>query len=296
MNVKMDTIAVVGLGNMGGAVAANLARRGHAVVGFDTQDAAKRSAKEVGIRAVDTVAEAVRDADIVITSLPNGAIVRGVWLGDDGVIAHAKSRAIVIELSTISQQDMVAVADAAQAAGLRVVDCAVSGSPAQGGTGALGLIVGAGDQEYADVEPLLQEMGSTIEHVGIVGDGKVVKLVNNLMAMGNVLVAAEAFQVGVAAGIDPQRLYDVLSTSGGRSHHFVNRFPKAIAGDFSPGFTIALGEKDLGLGLELARAVGVPAPTAATVRSLYGIAIAQGDAGDDIVGLLKMYQRWTPEA
>ncbi|HEY0255220.1 MAG TPA: NAD-binding protein, partial [Kofleriaceae bacterium] len=156
-------------------------------------------------------------------------------------------------------------------------------------------IVGATDEDLATIEPLLREIGSVLEHVGGVGKGKVVKLVNNLMAMGNVLVAAEAFQIGVAAGMDPQRLYDVLSTGGGRSHHFVNRFPKAIAGDFAPGFTIALGEKDLGLGIELARSVGLPAPAAETVRAMYGVAMSEGDGNDDIVGLIQMYQRWTPK-
>jgi 3-hydroxyisobutyrate dehydrogenase len=278
---------------MGGAVAANLAERGHDVVGFDMQDGARARAAQAGVTIVDTVADAARAADVVITSLPNGPIVRSVWLGDDGLVAGARRGTVAIELSTISQKDMRDVADAAEEAGLRVVDCAVSGSPDQGRRGELALIVGASDDVLADVEPLLREIGSGLEHVGEVGHGKVVKLVNNLMAMGNVLVAAEAFQVGVAAGMDPQRLYEVLSTGGGRSHHFVNRFPKAIDGDFSPGFTIALGEKDLGLGIELARSVGLPAPVAQTVRAMYGVAMAEGDADLDIVGLLKMYQRWT---
>jgi 3-hydroxyisobutyrate dehydrogenase len=295
MSTQYRTIAVVGLGNMGGAVAANLAARGHDVTGFDMQQTARARAAEAGVTPLDTVAAAVADADVVITSLPNGAIVRSVWLGDAGVVANAKSGAIIVELSTISQKDMVDVAAAATGAGLHVIDCAVSGSPSQGGSGDLALIVGAADDDLAAIEPLLHEIGSHLEHVGGVGKGKVVKLVNNLMAMGNVLVAAEAFQIGVAAGMDPQRLYDVLSTGGGRSHHFVTRFPKAIAGDFRPGFTIALGEKDLGLGIELARSVGLPAPAAETVRAMYGVAMAEGDADEDIVGLLKMYQRWTPE-
>lgn len=289
----MTAITVLGLGNMGGAVAANLAARGHQVSGFDLFEPARDRAVAAGIRAFDSIADAVREADVIITSLPNGAIVKSVCLGPEGAIANAKPTATVIELSTISQQDMLEVARAAELAGLHVVDCAVSGSPAQGGRGELGLIVGAGDAELAANRSLLEEIGSSLEHVGAVGNGKVVKLVNNLMAMGNVLVAAEAFQVGVAAGMDPQRLYDVLATSGGRSHHFVNRFPNAIAGDFSPGFAIALGEKDLGLGIELAHSVGVPAPVAGTVRAMYKVAMAEGDANEDIVGLLKMYQRWT---
>lgn len=295
MSTQYGTIAVIGLGNMGGAVAANLAGRAHDVVGFDMQQPARDRAAEAGVRPLDTVAAAVAAADVVITSLPNGNIVRSVWLGDGGVVASAKPGTLIIELSTISQKDMVDIAAAAQAVQLRVIDCAVSGSPGQGRSGDLALIVGAADDDLAAIRPLLDEIGANLEHVGAVGNGKVVKLVNNLMAMGNVLVAAEAFQIGVAAGMDPQRLYDVLSTGGGRSHHFVNRFPKAIAGDFSPGFTIALGEKDLGLGIELARSVGLPAPAAETVRAMYGVAMAEGDADEDIVGLLKMYQRWTPE-
>jgi len=293
MDAHNPTIAVIGLGNMGGAVAANLAARGHRVLGFDMQDSARARAAEAGVAIADTVAEASRAADVVITSLPNGPIVRSVWLGGEGLVESARPGTMAIELSTISQKDMREVADAAERAGLRVIDCAVSGSPDQGRRGELALIVGADDDVLGDAEGLLREIGSGLEHVGEVGHGKVVKLVNNLMAMGNVLVAAEAFQVGVAAGMDPRRLYDVLSTGGGRSHHFVNRFPKALDGDYSPGFTISLGEKDLGLGIELARAVGLPAPVAQTVRAMYGVAMAEGDGDLDIVGLLKMYQRWT---
>ncbi|HEY8474335.1 MAG TPA: NAD(P)-dependent oxidoreductase [Natronosporangium sp.] len=286
-------LAVIGLGNMGGAVAANLADRGYQVAGFDPDDRARQRAAEAGVRPAGTIAEAVAGAGIVVTCLPNGEVVRTAWLADDGVVASAKPGTSLVELSTIGQSDMLAVARPATETGLRVLDCAVSGSPAQARNGELTLIVGAADDDLAAVTPVLRDIGSTLQHVGAVGMGKVVKLVNNLMAMGNVLVAAEAFQIGVAAGMDPQRLYEVLANSGGRSHHFVNRFPKAIAGDFRPGFTIALGEKDLTLGLELARAVGVPAPTAATVRAMYGAAIAEGLGADDIVGLLRMYQHWS---
>jgi len=293
MDTQYGTIAVIGLGNMGGAVAANLAGRGHRVVGFDMQEAARARAEASGVAPVATVAAAVGEADVVITSLPNGAIVRGVWLGDDGVVASARPGALAIELSTIGQRDMLEIANAAKQAGIRVIDCAVSGSPVQGREGELALIVGAAEPELEAAGSLLAEIGSSVQHVGEVGNGKVVKLVNNLMAMGNVLVAAEAFQIGVAAGMDAQRLYDVLANGGGRSHHFVNRFPKAIAGDFAPGFTIALGAKDLGLGVELAQSVGVPAPVAETVKAMYAIAMAEGDGADDIVGLVQMYQRWT---
>lgn len=286
-------IAVVGLGNMGGAVAANLVRVGHAVTGFDMQQAARHRAGDDGVIVHDTIASTVAEAEVVLTSLPNGPIVRSVWLGDDGVVAHSPQGALAMEISTIGQDTMLEIAKDATAAGLRVIDCAVSGSPDAARKGGLSLIVGAADDEFAAAKPLLEQIGTPVTHVGAVGEGKVVKLVNNLMAMGNVLVAAEAFQVGVAAGVDPHRLYEVLAESGGRSHHFVSRFPKALKDDFAPGFTIGLGEKDLGLGLELARKVGVPAPAASTIRSMYNVALSEGLGDDDIVGLVQLYRRWT---
>ena len=290
-----EPIGVIGLGNMGGAVASNLARIGHEVVGFDLDARARERAANDGVAIVGSMVEAMDRAEVLITSLPNESVVRSVWLDEDGVASKARSGAFVLELSTIARQTMLDVANRGRRNGLRVIDCPVSGSPAAAREGRLALIVGASREDYEEIRPLLDAMGNSVAHVGDVGMAKVVKLVNNLMAMGNVLVAAEAFQVGVAAGVDPQRLYEVLSTSGGRSHHFVSRFPRALEGDFAPGFSIGLGEKDLALGIDLARSVGVPAPAASTVRSLFSVAMAEGLGSDDIVGLLRMYQKWSEQ-
>jgi len=110
-----------------------------------------------------------------------------------------------------------------------------------------------------------------------------------------VLVAAEAFALGTAAGVDPRTLYDVLSVSGGRSHHFTKRFPSALEGNFDPGFKMELGEMDLALGIELGRALHMPTPTASLVRELYALALATGFRGRDIVALLAMYNKWSEE-
>lgn len=291
MASSIDPVCVVGLGNIGGSVAANLVDKGHDVVGFDLDPAARDRAAGAGARVTDVFADAVSGAAAVVTSLPDARVVRSVWTGDDGLVACAPPGAFAVELSTIDPETMRDVAASAREVDLRVLDCAVSGGPAEARDGTLSLIVGAADDDLDAARPLLEDIG-TVSHTGPVGTGKVVKLVNNLMSMGNVLVAAEAFAVGVAAGMDPQRLYDVLSVSGGRSHHFTKRFPKALTGDFTPGFTMRLGEKDLGLGLELARQVGVPAPSAATARQMYALALAEGLADDDIVALLRLYQRW----
>ena len=145
-------------------------------------------------------------------------------------------------------------------------------------------------------EPVLKLLGSDWKYTGPVGTAKVVKIVNNMMSMGNVLVAAEAFALGVAAGVEPEKLYDVLSVSGGRSHHFTKRFPNALKGDFSPGFKMELGEKDLALAVELGRTIRMPTPSASATRELYAMALAEGFRGQDIVALLAMYQSWVKPA
>jgi 3-hydroxyisobutyrate dehydrogenase len=184
------------------------------------------------------------------------------------------------------------VAAAAADQGLAVVDCPVSGSPAEARAGRLVLIAGGDDDSIARAEPIFGLLGTAWKHTGGVGTAKVVKIVNNMMSMGNVLVAAEAFALGVAAGVAADRLYEVLSVSGGRSHHFTKRFPNALKGDFRPGFKIELGEKDLALAIDLGRSLGLPTPAASTVRELYATALAEGLRGQDIVALLSLYRRW----
>lgn len=282
-------VAVIGLGHMGGSVAARLAATGGAI-GFDPSAEARERAAADGVRVVDTMADAVHGADVVLTSLPNSAIVRSVWSAD-ALLAATKPGAALVELSTIDPATMRDVAEMAGAAGFACVDAPVSGGPAEARNGTLALIVGGADADVDRTRPVLERFGS-IARTGGIGTGKIVKIVNNLMTMGNVLVAAEAFAIGEAAGMDPALLYEVLSTSGGRSHHFTKRFPKALAGDFEPGFAVALGEKDLALGLELARSLGMPAPAASTGQSVYALAMAEGLADADIVALLRLYRGW----
>jgi len=143
---------------------------------------------------------------------------------------------------------------------------------------------------------LFDVLGQTWQHTGEVGTAKVVKIVNNMMSMGNVLVASEAFSLGVAAGVDPQKLFDVISVSGGRSHHFTKRFPNALQDNFEPGFKMELGEKDLSLGVELGRAMKMPTPTTSLAREMYALALAEGYRGKDIVALMDMYRQWAKTA
>jgi 3-hydroxyisobutyrate dehydrogenase len=287
-----EKIAVIGMGQMGSGMAGRLRESNLDVVGFDiSADQRTRLAKD-GFRMAASIAEAIAGRTLVLTSLPDPKAVNEAWLGSEGIVAHATKGTLCIELSTIDPQTMRLAAAAAAARGISVLDCPVSGSPNEARAGKLVLIVGGEQADIARAEPVLKLLGQDWKHTGPVGTAKVVKIVNNMMSMGNVLVAAEAFALGVAAGVEAERLYDVLSVSGGRSHHFTKRFPNALKGDFSPGFKMELGEKDLALAVELGRTMRMPTPSASATRELYALALAEGFRGQDIVSLLKMYQNW----
>lgn len=287
-----EKIAVIGMGQMGSAMAGRLRESNLDVVGFDVSADQRARLEKDGFRMAASIAEALKDRSVVLTSLPDPKAVSEAWLGAGGIVASASKGALCIELSTIDPHTMRSVADAAHARGIAVVDCPVSGGPIEARNGKLILIAGGDENDIARAEPILQRLGAEWKHTGGIGTAKAVKIVNNMMTMGNVLVAAEAFALGVAAGVEPQKLYDVLSVSGGRSHHFTKRFPNALKGDFSPGFKMELGEKDLALAIELGRTIRMPTPSASASRELYALALAEGFRGQDIVALLSMYRNW----
>lgn len=282
-------IAVLGLGNMGGAIARRLNGR-FDVVGFDLSPEAITRANDAGLTTAASLPDAVSSASTVLTSLPNDDIVTAAWL-DDGILDHAQPGTVLIELSTIMPSTMTRIGEKASSRGFAVVDSPVSGGPGEAEIGKLGMLVGGDDETVESVTEILAQIG-TIKRTGPIGTGKVVKIVNNMMSMANVLAASEAFSLGVAAGVEPRRLYDVLAGSGGSSQHFTKRWPKALDGNFDPGFTISLGEKDLALGVDLAREMHMPSPVASTGREMYHMAMMQGYAERDIVALLKFYQGW----
>lgn len=289
----MTRIAVIGLGNMGGAVARRM-NECFKVIGFDQSRTAREHAQTLGVATADSLGDAVNGTDIVITSLPNDTTVRTAWLGQDGVLEHAPRGAVAIEISTITPTTMRELADLSAVRGIDTVDSPVSGGPNEATEGKLSLFVGGDATIIEGITPILGQIGS-IKRTGDVGTGKVVKIVNNMMSMANVLAASEAFSLGVAAGVSPQRLYDILSDGGATSHHFTKRWPKALSGDFAPGFTVSLGEKDLALGIELARSIHRPSPVAETGREIYEMAMRNGYADNDIVALLKFYESWQGE-
>lgn len=285
-------IAVLGLGQMGSGMALRLVDAGYAVRGFDIEPTARDAVRTQGIETTDGIADALDGCAAVLTSLPDPRAVRAAWLAAGGLVESAGLGTLCIELSTIDPATMREVGAAAAARGLAVLDCPVSGSPKEARSGQLVLIAGGEDAVLERARPILTQLGSSVQRTGGVGTAKAVKIVNNMMSMGNVLVAAEAFALGEAAGVDPETLFSVLSQSGGRSHHFQKRFPNALKGDFRPGFKLELGEKDLALAVELGRQMRMPTPAASAVRELYALALAEGFRGQDIVAMLALYRRW----
>lgn len=292
MSVRDRKVGFVGLGNMGGAMVEAILKGGYRVSVYDIDAAAASALEPLGAGEAPGPRSLAAQADVILTSLPDARAVRDVYLGEEGLISGARPGTVLVELSTIDPATIEELERAVSERGAVLLDVPVSGSPAEARRGEL-VLTAAGDQEALEaVEPILKCFGRTVQYVGRAGAAKIVKIVNNMMTMGNVLVAAEAFSVGVKAGIAPDLLFEVLSRSGGRSHHFTKRFPNALAGDFKPGFSVALGEKDLGLALELSRSLGMPSPTTGLVRQMYRIAMSEGLSSEDIVAVLKLFEKW----
>lgn len=284
-------IAVIGAGLMGGNMAQALDAAGRDVIGYDVSAETVSKLRAQGVPATDNLHEAVGDADYIISSLPNSQIVRTAFMTEGGVLDLAKPGALVIEMSSIDPDTMKNLASACSTRGIAALDVPVSGGPGEALAGTLVLLVGGAEVDIARAKPVLEILGSSQLFTGSVGTAKVVKLVNNVMTMGNVLVASEAFALGTAAGVEPERLYEVLSQSGGRSHHFTKRFPNALKRNFDPGFKMQLGEKDVALAVDVARSIGQPMPMASLIREMYQMALGLGYRDRDIVALVDMYQR-----
>lgn len=286
----MNEIGLIGLGNIGGGMCKRLLDRGIAVVGFDVSPEAANAAAELGAKIEPSPAAVAQRVDVVVTSLPNPAIVRDVYLGSGGLVAKARRGSTLIETSTIDPHTIRHVAEAAAAAGVDILDVALSGEPPQAILGELVFQVGGADDLIDRHLDLLQVLAKKINRTGGIGTAKTVKLVNNLMSLGNVAVAAEAFVLGVKCGMEPKRLYDILSVSGGRSAHFISGFQKVIEGEYRASFKTSLALKDINLILDLAKEEHYAVQLAPVIASLYRNAVEQGLGEDNFTSVVKGYE------
>lgn len=232
------------------------------------------------------------NSEILFSSLPVPATVKTVYLGPDGVLQAAAPGTIIVDMSTVDPETTRAVSVVAEKRKIAYLDAPVSGGYREAENGTLVIIVGGDREAFERCRDVLGALGSTIHYAGPSGAGNIVKLVNNVMSMGNVLVAAEAFVLGVKAGMDGQTLFDIIRTSAGRSYHFERRFPNILARNFAPGFTVDLARKDLGLAVDMARTHDVPVPAMSLIHQLYNASSTLGDGPNDFASIVKVFEAW----
>lgn len=288
-------VAFIGLGNMGGPMAANLVKAGFPVRVFDLVPAALEAAVAAGASSAASAADAVKGAQVVISMLPASRHVEGLYLGETGVLALIEPGALLIDSSTIAPASARKVADAAAARGLAMIDAPVSGGTAGAAAGTLTFIVGGEADALERARPVLAAMGKNIFHMGGVGAGQVAKLCNN-MALGVIMAATgEAIALGVAHGLDARTLSQMMAVSTSRSWatEVCNPWPDVLENapasrGYSGGFGNDLMLKDLGLAAEAAVGVGSPIPLGELARNLYSLNSKAGNGRLDFSSVVKL--------
>lgn len=255
------TIGFLGLGHMGGPMAANLVKAGYDVHAFDPSPAAQEQARADGVALVDSGVAAATGRDIVITMLTNGKLVRTVY---DELLPAANPGTLFIDCSTIDVADARAAAAAAAAAGHRALDAPVSGGVSGAAAGTLTFMVGGADTDFAEALPVLEVMGAKVVHTGAAGNGQAAKICNNMILGISMIGLSEALVLGEKLGLSHQAFFDVVSTASGQSWSLTTYCPvpgpvptSPANNDYKPGFATALMNKDLGLAVEALRANGV---------------------------------------
>lgn len=275
-------IGFIGLGRMGWPLASHLVKNGVDVTAFDLNTTALDKLVALGAKAGDGALDIARRSDIVFTMLPGPKQVRQVALGEQGVIAHMKDGACLVDLSTIDVDTVDEVHAAARARGIRFADAPVGRLAAHADRGESLFMLGAEPQDRATLEPVLLKMGTTVQHCGGPGAGTRTKLVNNLMVLCYCQLNSEALVLAKALGLDMQGTFDTLSGTTASNGQLKEKWPvKVLAGDLTPGFDIALGFKDLTLACQAAQSVGVSLPMGNLARSMFQLARHAGKDGQD---------------
>ena len=285
-------IAFIGLGNMGGGMAANLVKAGHSVNAFDLSADALAKAKDSGCAVFSDAKLAVAGADAVVAMLPNGKIVDAVFTSD--VIGHAPPSALLLDCSTIDVATARTVSAAANAAGYAMVDAPVSGGIAAANGGTLTFMVGGDDAAFAKAQPILAAMGKAVIHAGGAGAGQAAKICNNMLLGASMIATCEAFVMAEKLGLDLQTFYDISSKASGQSWSMTSYCPVPGVGpatpadnDYQGGFAAALMLKDLRLAMEAAHDVNADVPMGTRAAELYEAFNDAGSGGLDFSAIIR---------
>jgi len=286
-----QNVAFIGLGIMGLPMAKNLITAGFHVTGFNRSDKATKELIAAGGHGAESIADAVSDADVIITMVPDSPDVEAVTTGTEGLFAHAKSGAIWVDNSSIRPDVAVSLAKQAREAGLRPLDAPVSGGEQGAIDGALSIMVGGEPADFAEAQPVLEAVGKTIVLVGPSGSGQTVKAANQLIVAANIQALSEAVVFLEAYGVDTGSALKVLGGGLAGSKVLDQKGQKLLDREFTPGFRLALHHKDMGIVTSAAREAGVVLPLGALVAQLVGSTVASGDGALDHSGLFRGVQR-----
>jgi 3-hydroxyisobutyrate dehydrogenase len=287
------TIAFIGLGNMGGGMAANLLKNGYAVRAFDLSEEALERAVAAGATRCASAAETVAGADAVVTMLPAGKHVEAVYTGE--VFDAAAPGTLFLDCSTIDVTTARRVVAAAVERGFAMVDAPVSGGIAAANGGTLTFMVGGEDGAFANAKPILSAMGKAVIHAGGAGNGQAAKICNNMLLGATMVATCEAFAMARKIGLDPQTFYDISSVSSGQSWSMTSYCPVPGVGPQTPadngyqgGFAVALMLKDLKLATEAAASVNASVPMGNAAEALYQLLANKGEGGRDFSSMIEL--------
>jgi 3-hydroxyisobutyrate dehydrogenase len=287
----MASIAFIGLGNMGGPMAANLVKAGHKVTGFDLVEASRHQAKADGAAIADNAAAAVKGADIVITMLPAGKHVLSVWTE---ILPTMTKGSLIVDCSTIDVESAKQAHALAAKHGIASVDAPVSGGTGGAKAATLTFMAGGEEKAFAAAKPVLENMGKKIVHCGGAGAGQAAKICNNMILGVSMIAVSEAFALGEKLGLSHQALFDVASTSSGQCWSLTSYCPvpgpvptSPANNDYKPGFASALMVKDLTLAQDAARSAGAATPLGQHAQEIYKAFEAAGNGGVDFSGIIR---------
>jgi 3-hydroxyisobutyrate dehydrogenase len=280
-------VAFLGLGTMGSAMAANLARAGFKVTGWNRTAERARASADRGIALAVSPAAAVSEADVVVICVSDTPDVEAVLFGPDGVVAGARPGTLVIDCSTIAPSGSWDFAARLRERDIAMIDAPVSGGSEGAQKATLTIFVGGDAEDVERGRPVLAAMGRTITHVGPIGAGQAVKAVNQVILAGAYLGVAEGIVLAIKAGLDVEQVVTALGGGAAQSWVLENRSGRMIDNDYPLGFKVALHRKDLGIALELANQLGAALPVSALAAQLESGLIAQGHGDDDMSALAR---------
>ena len=294
----MTNIAFIGLGNMGGPMAANLVKAGHSVTAFDLMPEALATFEQAGGKTADSALAAVQGAEVVVSMLPAGKHVSGLYTGPEGLLAQMPAGTLVVDSSTIDVATAQEVGAAAAAADILFVDAPVSGGVSGATAGTLSFIVGGEAASFERAKPFLEAMGKNIFHAGAAGAGQIAKMCNNMLLSVLMAGTAEALQLGIDNGLDPKVLSDIMVKSSGRNWtlEIYNPVPGVMEGvpssnDYQGGFMVDLMNKDLGLALGAADAGESMVPMGKQAAALFAAHGEEGNGRMDFSSIFEHYQK-----